>query len=309
MRALILGSGFIGRSLGRELDAHGCSVTLASRQGRAGGAPWLPLDVTDRGAYARVLAAVQPDVVVLVHGPSDITWCEDHEEEAVRAHVASAHHLCQEASGCYKVLISTDNIFSGTEERYDETCTPEPANAYGRAKATAERVLLHQDPDALILRLSLVYGWEDPESTKWLNFFALSVSRLLRGERVRAPADHWNTPVLVDDAALVGRLLMTHRRRGVYHLGGPDRVSRVEWARENARVFGCDPRLVEPTSKAESRYACRPTNACLESERLGQLAELADVSIAGIVAGAERLKATMPTSFQNHRGASTHATD
>ena len=306
-RVLIVGNGFLGASLGADLAAHGYRVTLGARRRQVHAQPWIALDATDRQACARAVAAVQPDVVILAHGPSDITWCESHAREAMDGHVAAARNLCLEARAGFKVLISTDNVFPGTEDIYDESAATAPANAYGRAKRAAERVVRDMDPSALVLRASLVYGWEDPARAAWLDFFTLCALRFTQGQPVPAPVDHWNTPLLVDDLALVTRLLVARRRQGVLHVAGPDRVSRLAWARSNAAVLGCDPALVQPTARANSRYACRPANACLRSRYLGQLPELAGVSLAGVVEGARRLRAAAPSWFSPRARGFEHA--
>ncbi|MFI8952353.1 SDR family oxidoreductase [Streptomyces sp. NPDC053750] len=292
--ALVIGSGFVGTGIARHLARAGSRVTLASR-GRPAtspatyGAGWSPLDATDRGACGRLLHRLRPDRIVLVHGPSDVTWCEAHPAEAVRAHTAVADNIASLAPDARIVLISTDNVFDGTAPLNSESSPVRPANAYGRAKLRAEQVLLDRATDAVALRVSLVYGHEPEDAGKWLNFFAVCAHRLRRGEPVQAPSDHWTTPVAVDDVARVtAAVLAAHAPLpAVLHLGGPDRVTRAEWATTIAEVLGAPRRLVVPVPKARTRYASRPANACLTSASLPGLLDIAPAD--GVVAGARKL--------------------
>ncbi|NYI04218.1 SDR family oxidoreductase [Allostreptomyces psammosilenae] len=293
-RALVVGSGFVGTAIARRLAAGGTVAVRASRRPpAAAGAPgepaWTALDATDRDACRRVVDAVRPDAVVLVHGPSDVTWCEAHPEEAVAAHTAATANLAAAAAGRRTVLISTDNVFDGAAPGYPEPAPTAPGNAYGRAKLAAERVLLATAADASVLRVSLVYGWEPPDAGKWLNYFASCAHRLRRGERVEAPDDHWTTPVLVDDVAEVTAAVLAGPAPELLHLGGPDRVSRAEWARLIATAVGAPTDLVVPVPKAAGRYACRPTNACLTSVHLGRIAATRGIRVRGVREGAEAL--------------------
>ncbi|GAB2331247.1 SDR family oxidoreductase [Streptomyces variabilis] len=271
MRALVVGSGFVGRAVARHLISRRDEAVLASRtpplvNGSPGSLPWVPLDITRPGAFAGVLADVAPDSIVLVHGPSDVTWCESHPEEAMAGHAGAARLVAEAAGDRRTVFISTDNVFDGTATTCTESAVTRPANVYGRAKLAAEGILSTL-PGAVLLRVSLIYGWEAADSPKWLNFFASCVHRLRAGETVRAPHDQWTTPVLVDDVAEATRALAIARVvPPLIHLGGPDRLSRADWAADIAAGLGLPPERVVAESRAHGRYANRPASTCLSSE-------------------------------------------
>ncbi|MGC5660321.1 SDR family oxidoreductase [Micromonospora sp. WMMD723] len=286
MRVLIVGSGLIGRRIAATVAAGGDEPVLASRNGNPGaGLPsgrWVSLDITDRSQCAEVVDRVRPEAVVLVHGPSDVTWCEENPARAMHDHTTAALNLAGSAGTAKVLLISTDNVFDGGAAWNDESATTRPTNAYGRAKLAAELALRDRLPDATVLRVSLVYGWEPPGASTWLNFFAACAHRLRRGLPVEAPGDLWTTPVLVDDVAAVTTGLLRDPAGRLLHLGGPDRVSRADWARVIAEEAGVDPGLVRSVARAQSRYACRPTNSCLRSVVLDSLACTRDIPVRGV---------------------------
>jgi len=290
MRTLIVGSGFVGGAVAAHLTRVGGAPVLASRQpGAAVGAqPWTELDVTDPAACARVVREVSAEALVLVHGPSDVTWCDAHPAEAMAGHLQAARNIVAAAGDRRLVLISTDNVFDGTSAVCDETTATAPHNAYGRAKLAAEQVFAGA-ADATVLRVSLVYGWEPPESAKWLNFFASCAHRLLAGGAVTVPYDQWTTPVLVDDVAAVTSAVLAVRDRPLLHLGGPQRISRADWATLIAQELGADPALVVAEPRAHGRYAGRPENSCLTSSLLGREPATAGVPVRDVRAGARLL--------------------
>lgn len=286
---LIVGSGFVGRALAARLAAAGESPVLASRRPPADPvAPWTPLDATDPDACKRVVDDIRPERMVLVHGPSDVTWCEDNPERAAAIHRDAAHHLTSAAADARTVLISTDNVFDGHSPLNSESASTVPANAYGRAKLLAEGIV-EKMADSTVLRVSLIYGWESAETVKWLNFFASCAHRLQRGELVEAPDDQWTTPVLVDDVAAVTAAVLAFPAPRLLHLGGPDRISRAAWAETIAEGLRRPRSLVVRVPKAHGRYASRPTNTCLTSEHLDGCLAAWGLRVRGVTEGVEAL--------------------
>ncbi|GAB3721642.1 SDR family oxidoreductase [Nocardiopsis oceani] len=289
-RVLIVGSGFLGRALADTLAADGWCVALASRRpprhwDRSRGRTWLPLDATDRDACLRTVEGFAPDRIVLVHGPSDVTWCERHPVRARELHGAITANIALAAPDSRPLLISTDSVFDGTDRCPVETTPVHPVSGYGRAKVNAERVLRTTARDGGVLRVSLVYGYEPPHTDKWLNFFSACAHSLVRGRTVLAPTDQWTTPVHVDDVARVTGALLDPGSPApppLLHLGGPERVSRAAWAGTIADAVGVSRSLLRAVPRAESRYASRPENTCLSSTSLHDVPALRDRSPRGV---------------------------
>ncbi|MGW4697671.1 SDR family oxidoreductase [Kitasatospora cineracea] len=293
-RTLIVGSGFVGRAVATRLAATGDSPVLASRHPlTAPPVPWTALDAADAESCARVVEQVRPDRLVLVHGPSDVTWCEANPGRAVALHTAAAANLTAAAPGCRTVLISTDNVFDGSSPANDENTPTAPANAYGRAKLRAERII-GAVPGATVLRVSLIYGWEPAGTGKWLNFFSACAHGLRRGEPVEAPDDQWTTPVLVEDVAAVTAAALAGEAPPLLHLGGPDRISRAAWAEAVADGLRVPRSLVRRVPKAAGRYASRPTNTCLTSDRLDGFLAARGLRVRGVAEGVRALLEAAP---------------
>jgi 5-epi-valiolone dehydratase len=289
-RVLVVGAGYLASHIAHRLRAEGRHPTLSSRRRpdtrETAGLPWAPVDVADPARVRDLVDEVRPDAAVVVHGPSDITWCEHHPDQAETAHAGGAAHLAAALGGRRVLLISTDNVFPGHKDSCGESEPPAPANAYGRAKLAAEKELLGTGA-ALVLRVSLVYGW-DPAGLR-PNFFTTCVQNLRAGRPVPVPDDHWNSPVLVDDVAAWTAALLAADHTGVLHLGGPRRLSRLDWARHLATGCGADPGLIQPVPRNATAYACRPRNACLHSERAAAFPELAGLDPVDVLSASTRL--------------------
>jgi len=236
VRVLITGAaGLVGTELCRTAPTgtalHG---TVRSRPAPSGVTAHA-VDVSDVDAVAALLGSVAPDVVV--HTAYDKA---DHEVTVAGARAVA--EACA-TSGAWLVHFSTDALFDGEAAPYTEADRPSPVHAYGRAKAEAERIVRATCPDATVIRTSLVVRADgtDPTSS-WV------VAALRAGERVALFTDEVRTPVLVEDLATMTWAVVGLGRgagSGVWHLAGPERLSRAEIGRGLARRLGLDASLVD----------------------------------------------------------------
>jgi dTDP-4-dehydrorhamnose reductase len=251
---------------------------LSTAAGRAG----LRADLTD----------LRPRCVVLTHGPSDVSWINEHELAADAAHCGVAEVLA--GSGVPTLLVSTDNVFSGRRGGNRPEDPVRPNNAYGRVKARAERVLLSAGR-ALVLRVSLVFGWAGPKHRA--TYAERCLESALAGQPFPAPTDQLFTPVHVADVALViSQLCRTiPLPTGVAHLAGPELLSRFEFATLAYRLAGADVGLVRPCLRRDTEWASRPRFSSLACSDFTGVPGLAGWRAMDVVAGL-RTMLTDPTA-------------
>ncbi|HEY1914705.1 MAG TPA: sugar nucleotide-binding protein [Streptosporangiaceae bacterium] len=271
---LIVGHGLIGAAVREGLAAAGfAAVSVGHRPRELPG--YLALDLASesgRAGLARALDDLRPRCVVLVHGPSDVTWIDEHETAAAAVHCAVAAIVAR--SGVPAILISTDNVFPGARGGYRPQDEAEPANGYGRVKAQAERILL-AGGSALVLRVSLVYGWAAPGLRS--TFAEHCLAAAAQGSPLLAPTDQSFTPIHVRDVAEVtaAACQCVVPVTGIEHLAGPTELSRYEFAALAYRLAGVDTALVRPCLRQDTDWACRPRFSSLSCGNFTQLPGLA----------------------------------
>jgi dTDP-4-dehydrorhamnose reductase len=220
------------------------------------------LDVRDPDAVTRVVLEVQPDYVLIPAAQAHVDRCEIDAESAHQVNVVAVGYLVEAANevGATVVHFSTDYIFDGTGGPYDEFATANPLSRYGIQKLAAEHLIMQRACDALIVRTTIVYG-EDPQRK---NFICRLVSALCGGQEVEVASDQISTPTYAPALADAVFDLLAAGARGVFNIAGRHSVARDEFAREAARVFGVDPKLIRsrPTFKL-NQLARRPLRAGL----------------------------------------------
>ncbi|MET9956789.1 sugar nucleotide-binding protein [Streptomyces sp. NPDC006339] len=245
MTVLIIGaSGFLGTELVRQAAATGrvTAATYRSRPGEAPGVAWHRLDLRDPHLLDALLDALAPDTVINASsGGAD--WAAT-ADGPVRLAAATA------GRGIRLVHVSSDAVFSGARVRYEETALPDPVTPYGAAKAAAETAVRLLHPAAVVARTSLVLGdGGDGASTH-----ERVVHELASGEREGALfTDDIRCPVHVADLAAALWELATSDATGVFHLAGPDALSRHALGVLVARRDGIDPSLLPTGRRADTR--------------------------------------------------------
>lgn len=270
---LVIGAaGQVGGALLEALAARASSaVGTVSRVAREGS------DVFDLGAagddpsLARDLVERhRPVAVCIAAGLTHVDRCEDERPFAMRVNRdgPAALAAAARAVGARAVYYSTEYVFDGSAGPYAEDDAPAPVSAYGESKLEGERAVRAADPDALILRTTVVYGPEHQGK----NFCYQLAARLGAGERMRVPADQVSTPTYNRDLADATLRLLDLGARGVFHVAGPDCVDRATFARRVAARVGLDASRLDPVDTASlGQRARRPLRAGLRTEKLASL--------------------------------------
>ncbi|MFI9423316.1 dTDP-4-dehydrorhamnose reductase family protein [Streptomyces achromogenes] len=210
MRVLIFGaSGLLGRAVMRAF-ADGHVTGTGFRRQRSG---LIRVDATSRDAVWHALDQARPDVVVNCVG-------ERHgrvrAEEPARAHElnVSVARLIAEATCAYGVRllhISSDYVFDGIAPPYRPDSWCRPQGFYGRLKLLAEDMVRAVHPEAVILRLPMLYGPVEYAAESDITEIAQEVSC---GRPVELDDACIRYPTHVDDAAQVCRRLATAQVQG-----------------------------------------------------------------------------------------------
>ncbi len=255
VRPLVLGSGgLVGGAVAALLEAR-CPHTVAATRAE--------LDLTDRWRLEAELERLAPTVVVNCAAIADLEACEEDPEEAHRVNAEGPANLARACRNCGIRLIhlSTDYVFDGQKDgEYAEDDPPAPLGVYGRTKLLGEMGVLEELVDAVVLRVSFVHGPGRPT-------FLDRLARELRAGRTVPAVDGWRTrPTFNTEIARAIELLLDADVTGVLHFANRPAVTRLEFAREVARLTGADPGLVVPVDPASLGLAApRPRASVLST--------------------------------------------
>lgn len=214
------------------------------------------LDLCDRAETRELVVGVGPDVVVhtaySMSSPDDIV-------EATRSVAAAAA-----AAGSALVHLSTDVVFDGDAAPYVESDPVAPVNEYGRWKVLAEQAAVADVPDACITRTSLVVDLQRPDRST-----AALFDTVRRGDPATLFVDEVRCPIRAQDlAATLWSIVALDRtqRAGIWHLPGPEALTRWELGTRLLSAAGLDASSVRAAS-ARDHPDPRPADLTLRTER------------------------------------------
>jgi dTDP-4-dehydrorhamnose reductase len=204
----------------------------------------------------------EPDYIINTISNSNPNYCEINQEETLDVNVEFIKKIFEltKNRGIKLIQFSTDYVFNGNKGKYIETDTPEPINYYGYSKYLSEKIVLQNSLNTVI-RTSLVYGKN--QNSKFFNFI---FNNLKKEKEIDVYDDIFFSPTLVDDISTAVYKIIEKSLNGIFHVSGPDCISKYEFAQKIADVFDFDKTLIHPLSinkiKSNVKY---PSKTCLDS--------------------------------------------
>jgi dTDP-4-dehydrorhamnose reductase len=269
MRVLITGaSGLLGLNLALEASRNH-QVTGVDRSKLASAPfPIIKADLLDRETVNRVLDEARPQAVVHCAAIADIDACEADPDAAHRANAIMPGYV---ADACRLrnirlVHISTDAVFSGEKDgAYIEDDAPDPLGVYGITKLEGERAVLQVYPEASVFRVNF-YGWSISGRRSLAEFF---VNHLTGGSTINGFTDVTFCPMFAGHLAGVIVMALSHALPGVYHVVGPQAMTKYQFGIEIARKFGLPEGLISPQLVSKSMLSARRShNLWLSTNRI-----------------------------------------
>ena len=197
--------------------------------------------------------------------------CELDPPLAWRTNVEGVRNLLAVIDGADVRLVhlSIDLVFSGSGDGgHIEGDRTDPVTQYGHSMAAAERLIQMADPRACILRISLPMGVSfngHAGAIDWIQ------SRFKKSLPATLYYDEIRTPTYTDCLNPLFHDVLSRPIAGIYHAGGPRRLSLFEIAQIVNRFGGYDPDLLHGCWRHEAGpMPPRAGNVAMDSGKLAR---------------------------------------
>ncbi len=273
------GSGYLGRHLtAKASGSFGVYTTYNSRSGQIRAGHSLPLDVTDRAAVLDLVTSLSPQAVVHT---AAVNPGRGDTQTMMRVNAMGSRYIAEAAIavGARLVHVSTDVVHDGKDAPYADEAPASPLNAYGRSKARAETNVAEIDPQAVIVRTSLIYGLKEMDRGT-----ASFVKRLTQHKLLILFNDVIRQPIWVETLAEALLKLVSIDFGGTLNIVGRQALSRAEFGRRMLAYWQVDDYDLLVSGAAADISATIPLNLRLSIDKAEQLLQMTFPGIDQVLA-------------------------
>jgi dTDP-4-dehydrorhamnose reductase len=215
-------------------------------------------DLLDFSNYSEFFQKIKPDVIIHCAANVDVDNCEIDKEFAYKLNVETTKTLA-EVSGELNsklIFISSDAVFDGKKELYNEDDKTNPVNYYGETKVLAENEVKKISRDFLIIRTN-IYGWNGQDKNsigEWMYY------NFKNNTRLKLFADVYFTPILVNNLSDIIKDLIDNNVSGLFHVAGKTKLSKYDFGILLADVFNLDRALINKSSVDNFPFKAKRSN-------------------------------------------------
>lgn len=234
-------------------------------------------DLAEPEKLRATLRPLEFDVLVNPAAISGLEECLDHPAKATAINVNSPGimaEVCREKSARF-IHFSTDYVFAGREPgKKSENEPAAPVNRYGETKLAGEQAALAASPDAIIARVSWLFG---PTPVGRPCHFDQVLAKACEGKPLELIHDKFSMPTFTPDVVAWTEALLENREAaGTYHLcnsGEPESwhsaAEKICQIAHRHNILPTQPSISAlPISKAHFFRAQRPIHTAMHTTRL-----------------------------------------
>ncbi len=266
MKILITGSnGLLGQKIVRQLSNNSKLNYLATSQGQnrniaCPSTNYSSLDITNAVEVSNTISKYSPDYIIHTAAITNVDYCELNTSECEKVNVTGTKNLFDAAkkNGTHFLFLSTDFVFDGKKGNYKETDKPNPLSVYAKSKLDGELILMNSNySNWSIARTIIVFG--EGENLSRSNIVLWAKEALSRGKALNIIDDQFRAPTWADDLAWGCIQICVQKRKGIYHLSGPESMSIFDLVMRIGSFFKLDTSSVNRTdSSSLNQPAKRP---------------------------------------------------
>ena len=269
-KILVIGTGFLGRYLLRELNsssiqAYGTSFNQSTQDK-------FKVDLRNIDSIKKCVLQLKPDTIINCAANVDLDFLEKNEKQAIAINAIGAKNLALVANqnDIRLIHISTDGIFDGKKGNYSEEDIPNPVNVYGKSKLMGEQLIQENSNNYVILRTNF-YGHNE-QGKHLLNWI---LTTLKQKKQLIGFDDILFTPLEISNLCMMIRDITMKNIHGIIHLASDKTISKYQFAIEAANVFQLDKNLIKKGSVEDLKLiAKRPKNTSLSNKKVKKFVSL-----------------------------------
>ena len=226
---------------------------------------------------------IKPDFLVNTIGITDIEFCEKNKDYAIKynANLASILSEISYKNDIKFIHISTDHLFDGKQSFYAEDSQTNPLNTYGLSKMMSEKLILKNNPNALIIRTNF-FGW-GPSYRESIS--DKIISDINNKNNYDGFENIFFTPISTKKLIDLSHQLIDKNISGIINICSSTRLSKYEFAVKIGNCFGLNNKLINRKNVSNNQKpVARPLDLSLSNKKLLDLLGIKPITIEDSIA-------------------------
>jgi len=222
------------------------------------------VDITNAENVYGAVTKINPDIVIHTAAYTDVDKAETEPDLVHKINALGTRNValaCQRFDAAM-VYFSTDYVFDGKLEKYQEYSVPHPLNVYGESKLQGEHYIRGLLSKFYIVRTSWLFG------SNGKSFVGTILSKAVNSKSIEVVDDQTGSPTYTVHLASAVAELVGRQNPGLYgiwHITNTGSCTWYQLAEYAVKLKGINCAVMPITTKKLNRPAVRPRVSVLEN--------------------------------------------
>ena len=228
------------------------------------------IDISDKSELKYIFKELSPDYIINCAALTNVDFCEQNKSNSYEVNVNGIKNIISCTTNDTKIIhISTDYVFSGNRNIYNESDIPNPLSYYGKNKLESENILRSSNRNYLIIRPSVIFG------NTGNNFYVWVRDSLKNNKDISVVTDQISNPTWSWSLSEAIYKCILSNISGLFHYGGEEIISRYDFAVKIAKVHGFNTDRIIPIKTSDlNQQAKRPLYSALDNSKIKKIIDV-----------------------------------
>ena len=233
------------------------------------------IDISDKSELKYIFKELSPDYIINCAALTNVDFCEQNKSNSYEVNVNGIKNIISCTTNDTKIIhISTDYVFSGNRNIYNESDIPNPLSYYGKNKLESENILRSSNRNYLIIRPSVIFG------NTGNNFYVWVRDSLKNDKDISVVTDQISNPTWSWSLSEAIYKSILSNITGLFHYAGEEIVSRYDFAVKIAKVHGFNTDRIIPIKTSDlNQQAKRPLYSALDNSKIKKIIDVEHPSL------------------------------
>ena len=216
---------------------------------------------------------INPDIIINCIANTNLEYCEKFPSKTTKTNEIIPNiisQICKKLSIQF-IHISTDHLYDGKDsKRKKETDKVKPINTYAKQKYLAEKNIINNNPNSLIIRTNF-FGYSN-QKKQFLDFI-LESSKYKK--KIYLYEDYFFTPISTKYFTKCIDILIKKKTKGVINIVSSEIISKYDFGVKIFTILNLDKKLIIKKKIKDGNFlAKRCKNLSLSNDKLKKIINL-----------------------------------